>query len=186
MCFFLFFVKKYHFLLLWPYLLRKSNPLNFQEDVGSALVMVERKRTTSTHGLYNYYLVGIYVGRESEDGERKRQERYWQQLQWAFYTFKDYPTNNALLINFRLSSVAEILLISIQISAKCAKTCMQCVHIHIFQLCLHLQLSNIGGWIATYFETCLANECDGSESWKSQRYFALALGNVKAGLPGHS
>ncbi len=44
-----------------------------------------------------------------------------------------YPTNNALLINSRLSSDAEIFAndhrLSIQIGAKRAKTCMQCVNI---------------------------------------------------------
>ncbi len=41
-----------------------------------------------------------------------------------------YPTNNALLINFRLSSDAEILLnshrLSLQTGAKRVKTCTQC------------------------------------------------------------
>ncbi len=42
------------------------------------------------------------------------------------------PTNNSLLINFRLSSDEEIFInkhrVSIQIGAKRAKMCMQCVH----------------------------------------------------------
>ena len=44
-----------------------------------------------------------------------------------------YPTSNALLMNFRLKSDAEILLLrhrlGLQIGAKCAKTCMQRVRI---------------------------------------------------------
>ena len=54
-------------------------------------------------------------------------------VQSAFNIYCMYPTNNALLINFRLSFDAEILLIkhrlSIQIGAKRAKTCMRCVYV---------------------------------------------------------
>ena len=54
----------------------------------------------------------------------------WQQCVWLPWF---YPTINELLINFRLSSDAEILLIStdsaLQIGAKRAKACMQCVYI---------------------------------------------------------
>ncbi len=50
-----------------------------------------------------------------------------------FLTICTCPTNNALLIIFRLNSAAEILLLSTDLAyksgAKRAKTCMQCVHI---------------------------------------------------------
>ena len=57
------------------------------------------------------------------------------------------PTNNKLRTNFLLSSDAEILLLSTdwaqQIVAKCAKACMQCVHIPTE---LPFCMPPIGGW----------------------------------------
>ncbi len=49
-----------------------------------------------------------------------------------------YPTNNALLINFRLGSDAEVLLMSTDWACKSASNVKKCVCIvHIFQLSFH-------------------------------------------------
>ena len=72
----------------------------------------------------------------------------------ANFPFLSLPTNNALSINFRPRSDAEILLLStdwgIQIRVKRAETCVQCVHLPTEFPFLH---AAVGGW--AYFFVCV-------------------------------